>query len=76
MKKKSIFFSLVICMILFLFSSCGQKELDLDVAVASLNTDELAHDRRPLRIAEVHAVGQGQRRGADRGQVAPCLGDR
>ena len=38
--------------------------------------DELAHDLGPLRIAEVHAVGGGERAGADRAEVAPGFGDR
>ena len=38
--------------------------------------DELAHDPRVLRVAEVHAVGRGERDRADRGDVAPRLGDR
>ena len=37
---------------------------------------ELAHDLRLFRIAEIHVVGQRQRAGADRGQVAPGLGHR
>ena len=35
--------------------------------------DELPHDLRALRIAEVHAVGDRQRPRTDRDQVAPCL---
>ena len=35
--------------------------------------DELAHDGRPLGIAEVEAVGDGQRPRADGGEVAPGL---
>ena len=38
--------------------------------------DELAHDLRPFRIAEVHVVGEGDRQGAHRSQVAPALGHR
>ncbi len=38
--------------------------------------DELAHDLGPLRVAEIHAVGGGERPGADRAEVAPGLGDR
>ena len=38
--------------------------------------DELAHDLGPLRIAEIHAVGDGERIGADSGQIAPALGHR
>ena len=37
---------------------------------------ELAHDLRPLGVAEIHVVGERQRPGADRGQVAPGLGHR
>ena len=37
--------------------------------------DDLAHDLGPLRIAEVEVVGDGDRIGADRGQVAPGFGD-
>ena len=35
--------------------------------------DELAHDLGPLGIGEVHVVGDGERIGADGGQVAPRL---
>ena len=35
---------------------------------------ELAHGMRALGIAEVQVVGDGERRGADGGQVAPGLG--
>ena len=35
---------------------------------------ELAHDLGLLRVAEVHVVGDGERRRADRGDVAPRLG--
>ena len=38
--------------------------------------DELAHDLGPLRVAEIHAVGGGERAGADRAEVAIRLGDR
>ena len=38
--------------------------------------DELAHDLGALGVAEVHAVGGGERPGADRAEVAPGLGDR
>ena len=38
--------------------------------------DELAHDLGPLGIAEIHAVGDGERIGADRGQIAPAFGHR
>ena len=37
---------------------------------------ELPHDLRPLRIAEVQAVGDGQRLAADAGDVAGRLGHR
>jgi hypothetical protein len=42
----------------------------------SMAADELAHDLGPLRIAEVHVVGDGERQGADRRQVAPGFGHR
>ena len=32
--------------------------------------DELAHDLRPFRIAEIEVVGEGERGGADRGEIA------
>src|SRR5262249_57122860 len=35
--------------------------------------DELAHDLRPFRIAEIQIVGNGERLGADRDQVAPAF---
>ena len=35
--------------------------------------DELAHDFRPLRIAEIEIVGDGERPPADRGDIAPGL---
>ena len=35
-----------------------------------------AHDLGPLGVAEIHVVGQRQRQGADRGQVAPAFGHR
>src|SRR4029079_15687487 len=38
--------------------------------------DELAHDLRPLRVAEVEAVGDRERLRADRAEVAIGLGDR
>ena len=38
--------------------------------------DELAHDFRPLRIAEIEVVGDRQRPRADRGEIAPGFGDR
>src|SRR5690606_30444406 len=34
---------------------------------------DLAHDLGPLGVAEVQVVGDGDRLGADRGQVAPGL---
>ena len=37
--------------------------------------DELAHDLGPLRVAEIHVVGDRQRLGADRSQVTPAFGD-
>ena len=37
---------------------------------------ELAHDVRPLGVAEVEAVGDGERPRAHGGEVAPRLGDR
>jgi len=44
MIKKFIFSFLVITLSLFVFLSCGRKPNDIESAVASLNTDELAHD--------------------------------
>ncbi len=44
MIKKFIFSFLVIALSLFVFLSCGNKSNDIETAVASLNTDELAHD--------------------------------
>src|SRR6476660_4726226 len=38
--------------------------------------DELAHDLGPLRIAEVQAVRDGERRCTDSAKVPICLGDR
>ncbi len=38
--------------------------------------DELAHDVRLFRIAEIQVVGGGQRLGAGRGDIAPAFGDR
>src|SRR6185503_14345113 len=38
-------------------------------------TDELSHDLRLLRIAEVQIVGDGERLAANRGDVAPGFGD-
>ena len=32
--------------------------------------DELAHDLGPFRIAEIEVVGEGERGGADRGEIA------
>ena len=37
---------------------------------------ELAHDLGLFRIAEIHVVGDGERPGADGGQVAPGFGHR
>ncbi len=37
--------------------------------------DELAHDFRLLRIAEIEVVGRCQRLGARRGDIAPAFGD-
>ena len=37
---------------------------------------EGAHDLRPLGIAEIEIVGDGDRIGADGGQIAPAFGDR
>ena len=42
----------------------------------SIAGGELAHDLGLLGIAEIHVVGDRERPGADRGQVAPGLGDR
>jgi Zn-dependent M28 family amino/carboxypeptidase len=44
MSKKSIFIYLMIPLTLFVFTSCGQKAHDIEAAVASLSTDELARD--------------------------------
>ena len=44
MLKKTIFSFLIITLTIFVLSSCGQKTHDVDAAVASLSTDELAHD--------------------------------
>src|SRR5262249_9111549 len=38
--------------------------------------DELPHDLRPLRAAEIEVVGEGERAGTDGGKVAPGLGHR
>ena len=50
-------------------------ERQAGLADALDRADELAHDLGPLGVAEIHIVGQRQRHGADRGQVAPALGD-
>jgi Zn-dependent M28 family amino/carboxypeptidase/lysophospholipase L1-like esterase len=44
MIKKFIFSFLIITLSMFVFLSCGRKAYDIETAVASLNTDELAHD--------------------------------
>jgi Zn-dependent M28 family amino/carboxypeptidase len=44
MKRQVLFFFLIISLPLFLFLSCGKKGHDVDAAVASLSTDELAVD--------------------------------
>jgi Zn-dependent M28 family amino/carboxypeptidase len=44
MIRKFIFCLLILTLTLFLFLSCSRKAHDIETAVASLNTDELAHD--------------------------------
>jgi Zn-dependent M28 family amino/carboxypeptidase len=44
MKKKFLFSSMFMLLLIFLILSCSQKAHDIEAAVASLNTDELAHD--------------------------------
>jgi Zn-dependent M28 family amino/carboxypeptidase len=44
MKKKFSFSSMFMLVLIFLILSCSQKAHDIEAAVASLNTDELAHD--------------------------------
>jgi Zn-dependent M28 family amino/carboxypeptidase len=44
MKRKFIFCLLILTLTLFVFLSCSRKAHDIEAAVASLNTDELAHD--------------------------------
>src|SRR6187402_2416754 len=46
------------------------------VAHAAQRFDELGHDLGPLRVAEVEAVGDGQRLRTNRAEVAVRLGDR
>jgi Zn-dependent M28 family amino/carboxypeptidase len=52
MKRKFLFCFLFISLPIFLFLSCGQKAHDVDAAVASLSTDELAHDIKILSSDE------------------------
>ena len=40
-----------------------------------MRADELPHDLGPLGICEVQVVGDGERIGADRDQVAPGFDD-
>ncbi len=44
MMKKLLFYFLLVSLPIFLLCSCSQKTHDVEAAVASLNTDELAHD--------------------------------
>ena len=44
MIKKLVFFALIIVVAMYTSTSCSQKTHDIEAAVASLNTDELAHD--------------------------------
>ncbi|UCE41084.1 MAG: M28 family peptidase [Candidatus Aminicenantes bacterium] len=44
MIKKALFFFFMITMAIFVLTSCGQKGHDVDAAVGSLSTDELAVD--------------------------------
>src|SRR5215467_12665021 len=46
------------------------------LADAAHTADELTHDLRPLRIAEVEIVGERQRLRTDCAEIAPRLGDR
>ena len=52
MIKKFILFFLIITGTLFVLSTCGTKAHDVDAAVASLSTDELAHDVKILSSDE------------------------
>ncbi len=51
MRRKFLFCFLLISLT-FLFSSCGQKALDIEAAVASLNMDELIQDVKILSSDE------------------------
>jgi Zn-dependent M28 family amino/carboxypeptidase len=44
MIKKSVLYLLISSVFMFTFVSCSSDEHDIEAAVASLNTDELAHD--------------------------------
>ena len=44
MIKKFIFNFLIITLSMFVFLSCSRKANDIEAALASLNTDELAYD--------------------------------
>src|SRR5690606_12191028 len=46
------------------------------LADAADAVDELAHDFRPLGIAEVQVVGDRKRPGTNGGEIAPALGHR
>lgn len=52
MIKKPIFFLLIISLFMFVYLSCSSKEHDIEAAVASLDTDELAHDVQILSSDE------------------------
>ncbi len=54
----------------------GEVERPAGLADAADAADELAHGLRPLRIAEIEVVGDGERQAADGGDVAPGLGHR
>ena len=54
----------------------GSRERGAGLRHAFDGFGELAHDLGPLGIAEIHAVGDGERVGADSGEIAPALGDR
>ena len=53
----------------------GRLERAAGVAEAADGLDELPHDLGALGVAEVEAVGDGERLGADGGDVAVGLGD-
>ncbi len=54
----------------------GEVEFAAGLADAADAADELAHDLRPLGIAEIEVVGDGQRQRADGREVAIDLGHR